>query len=187
MSMPFYTRRGDDGTTGLLGAGRVSKDDLRVEAFGTVDEAGAFLGLARSLSRAPETNSLLLQVQRDLYGLMGELAATPENAARFRVIDSQRVAWLEAQVDTLTALVNVPKEFIIPGDRAEGAALSVARTVVRRAERRVVSLFQQGGFENQDLLRYLNRLSSLCFLLELRENQFAGNDQISLAKVDNQS
>jgi cob(I)alamin adenosyltransferase len=184
MSMPFYTGRGDDGSTGLLGEGRVSKDDLRVEAYGTVDEAGAALGIARSLCRSPEAAPVLIQVQRDLYGLMGELAATPENAARFRVIDAARVAWLEGQVDALSKIVSVPKEFIIPGDRVEGAFLDLARTVVRRAERRVVSLYQQGGFENTELLRYLNRLSSLCFLLEIRELQIAGDGSVTLAKSD---
>ncbi len=182
MSTPFYTRRGDDGDTGLLGDERASKDDVRIEAFGAVDEAGAALGIARAVGRAPETGPMLLQVQRDLYGLMGELAATPANAARFRVIDASRVTWLEAQIDALAALVKVPKEFIVPGDRVEGAFLDLARTVVRRAERRVVSLYRQGGFENKELLRYLNRLSSLCFLLELREVQFAGNDRLTLAK-----
>ncbi len=183
MSQPFYTRRGDEGTTGLLGEGRVQKDDLRIEAVGAVDEAGAVLGLARASARAPETGPALLQVQRDLYGLMAELAATPQNAARFRTVDAGRVAWLEAQVEAVSQLVSLPKEFIIPGDRVEGAVLDLARTVVRRAERRVVSLHRQGGFENPELLRYLNRLSSLLFVLELRENQFAGNNAITLAKT----
>jgi cob(I)alamin adenosyltransferase len=184
MSLPFYTRRGDGGTTGLLGEGRVPKDDLRIEAFGAVDEAGAALGIARSLCRSPEAGPMILQVQRDLYGLMGELAATPENAARFRSIDADRVTWLESQVDALATRVTVPKEFIIPGDKVESAFLDMARTVVRRAERRVVSLYQAGGFENAELLRYLNRLSSLCFLLELREIQFSGSGSITLAKED---
>ena len=181
MSIPFYTRRGDEGVTGLLGEQRVPKDDLRIEAFGAVDEANAALGLARSLCHSPEAGPMILQVQRDLYGLMGELASTPENAARFRTIDASRVEWLESQVDSLSHLVKVPKEFIVPGDKVESAFLDLARTVVRRAERRVVSLYQSGGFENAELLRYLNRLSSLCFLLELREIQFSGSS-ITLVK-----
>ncbi len=184
MPMPFYTRGGDDGYSGLLGEGRVPKSNLRLEALGTVDEAGAALGLARSLSRSPEAKQLLLEVQRHLYGLMAELGATPENAARFRSITAEQVTWLEAQMDDLSASVEVPKEFIIPGDTVEGALMDLARTVVRRAERRVVELFHQGGIENQELMGYLNRLSSLCFILELRENQLAGNQNLTLAKVD---
>lgn len=182
MSVPFYTSRGDDGYTGLLGEGRVPKNDERMEALGAVDEAGAVLGLARALARGAQTPTILLQVQRDLYGLMGELAATAENAAKFRVINAERVAWLEAQVDALSTQVEIPREFIIPGDTVEGAFVDVARTAVRRAERRVAALYHQGGFENVQLLRYLNRLSSLCFLVELVENQAAGQDRVTLAR-----
>ena len=188
MSDSFYTRRGDDGFTGLLGEGRVPKESLRLEAVGTVDEANAALGIARSLARSPEGPELLLEIQRDLYGLMAELAALPENAGRFSSINSQRVAWLEKQTDQITKLVEVPKEFIVPGDAVEGAFIDLARAVVRRAERRVAELFHRGEIMNPELLRYLNRLSSFCFVLELRENvlsrQAAGDQdtRISLAK-----
>jgi cob(I)alamin adenosyltransferase len=182
MSDPFYTSRGDDGFTGLLGEGRVAKNDARMEALGAVDEAGAALGVARALAGGAQTPAILLQVQRDLYGLMGELAATPENAPKFRVIDAERVAWLESQIDALSAQVEIPREFIVPGDSVEGAFVDLARTVVRRAERRVAALYHQGGLENQQLLRYLNRLSSLCFLIELAENQATGQGRVTLAK-----
>ncbi|MBE0697068.1 MAG: cob(I)yrinic acid a,c-diamide adenosyltransferase [Anaerolineaceae bacterium] len=165
----FYTRAGDEGYTGLLGSGKVPKEDIRLEAVGTVDEANAALGIARSLSRSPGAAETILQIQRDLYGLMAELAAAPENAARFRSIDIQRVTWLEGQVDSLTTQVEIPNEFIVPGDAVEGAFLDLARTVVRRAERRVADLLHRGDINNPELLRYLNRLSSYCFLLELRE------------------
>jgi cob(I)alamin adenosyltransferase len=92
------------------------------------------------------------------------------------------VAWLESQVDALSAQVEIPREFIVPGDTLEGAYVDLARTVVRRAERRVAALYHEGGFENQELLRYLNRLSSLCFLIELAENQAAGQGRTTLAK-----
>jgi cob(I)alamin adenosyltransferase len=189
MSSSFYTRGGDDGYTGLLGQGRVSKDDLRMEAVGAVDEANAALGIARSLARSPEGKETVLEIQRDLYGLMAELAATPENAERFRTVDSQRVLWLESKVDALTALVEVPKEFIVPGDTVESAFVDLARTVVRRAERRIAALLHSGGISNVELLRYLNRLSSFCFVLELREHalarqeQNAGEPNITLAKT----
>jgi cob(I)alamin adenosyltransferase len=184
MPVPFYTRKGDDGYTGLLGEGRVAKNDIRMEALGAVDEAGAALGVARAVCRSQDAPPILLQVQRDLYGLMAELAATPKNAETFRTIDSGRVTWLESQVDALSAKTETPKEFIIPGDTVNGAFLDLARAVVRRAERRVAALFHQQGFENREIMHYLNRLSSLCFLLELYENQAVGNTQITIAKVD---
>jgi cob(I)alamin adenosyltransferase len=105
---------------------------------------------------------------------MAEVGATPENAATFRSIDAARVQWLEAQTDALTRIVPVPNEFIVPGENPSGAAVSFARTLVRRAERRVAELYHAGGLENPQLLAYLNRLSSLCFVLELLENQQAG-------------
>ena len=171
---PFYTRTGDEGFTGLLGEGRVPKFDGRIEALGAVDEATAALGLARSACRAPQTAPLLLSAQKDLYKLMAEVGATPENAAKFRSIDTEQVRWLEDQTDALADSVEMPREFIIPGENPSSAALSLARTIVRRAERQVVALFHEGGIENPHLIAYLNRLSSLCFVLELVENQFGG-------------
>lgn len=165
----FYTREGDEGYTGLLGPGKVAKEDLRLEAVGAVDEANAALGITRALSRSPEAAEVILQIQRDLYGLMAELAAAPENAARFRSVDAGRVSWLEAQVDRLGEQVEIPREFIIPGDTVEGAFVDLSRAVVRRAERRVAALLHRGDIANPELLRYLNRLSSYCFLLELQE------------------
>lgn len=182
MGNSFYTRAGDDGYTGLLGEGRVAKEDLRMEALGSVDEAGAALGVARAHALAGQSAALILQVQRDLYGLMAELAASRPNAARFRTITAERVEWLEAQTDAVAALVTVPREFIVPGDTVNGAYFDLARAVVRRAERSVSNLLHRGDVENPELLRYLNRLSSLCFVLELLENQSAGNANISLAK-----
>ncbi len=170
----FYTRQGDDGTTGLLGEGRVPKHHPRIEALGTLDEANATLGLARAQARSPRTEAVLLEAQRDLYSMMAEVAATPGNAERFRTVDAARVAWLEAQIASLSETVGAPEGFIVPGDTPAGAALALARTVVRRAERRLSALLEQGEVTNVELLRYLNRLSSLCFVLELLENQIAG-------------
>ncbi|HXF85912.1 MAG TPA: cob(I)yrinic acid a,c-diamide adenosyltransferase [Anaerolineales bacterium] len=181
VGMTFYTSQGDDGMTNLLGEGRVTKYHARIEAVGTLDESSAALGLARAQCLDPRSGSILLEVQRDLYKLMAEVAATPENAARFRFIDASRVKWLEEQTDALSQLVDMPKEFILPGDSLAGAALSVARTIVRRAERRVVELFDAEQLSNPELQRYLNRLSSLCFVLELLENKAAGH-KTTLAK-----
>jgi cob(I)alamin adenosyltransferase len=178
----FYTRNGDDGTTGYLGAGRLPKNHPRIETVGAVDEATAALGLARSLCQAPATGALLLAVQRDFYYLMGEIAAGPENAARFRQIDSTRLAWLEEQLQAVGSQVTPPGEFIVPGDSPAGAALALARTVVRRAERRAAALHFSGELENPALLAYLNRCSSLCFVLELLENQAFGKTAPTLMK-----
>lgn len=179
----FYTRTGDDGYTGLLGEGRVPKYHPRMEAVGAIDEATAALGLARAMGKSLNTSHTLLVVQRDLYGLMAEVAATPENAARFRTITPERVAWLELQTDRFSEEVEVPKEFIVPGDTPAGAAMALARTIVRRAERQISNLIHQNELENSDLLHYLNRLSSLCFVLELVENQVAGKEAPTLAKL----
>jgi cob(I)alamin adenosyltransferase len=179
--MPLYTGTGDDGTTGLLGEDRVSKDHPRIEALGALDEASAALGLARASCQASQTAPILREAQRDLYRLMAEVAATPENAGKFKGIDAGRVSWLEEQADAIHKLINLPKEFILPGDTPSGAALSLARAVVRRAERRVTELYTLEELSNPELLRYINRLSSLCFVLELLENQIAGKPT-SLAK-----
>ncbi len=178
----FFTRAGDDGTTGLLGEGRARKDDPRLEAVGALDEANSVLGLSRSVCQAPQSADILLAAQRDLYGLMAEVAATPEHAGKFRSIDSSRVNWLEAQIATLERMLPPTNAFIVPGDTHSGAVLDLARTVVRRAERRLTSLHLAGELENPELLRYLNRLSSLCFVLELLENQQAGTGNPTLAK-----
>ena len=179
--MSFYTSKGDDGTTNILGEGRVAKYHARIEAVGTLDESTAALGLARAQVLDSRSSGILLEVQRDLYKLMAEVAATPENAEKFHFIDAARVTWLEEQTDALSKVVEMPKEFILPGDSLAGAALSLARTIVRRAERRVVELFDGGEITNHDLQRYLNRLSSLCFVLELLENKAAGH-KTTLAK-----
>jgi cob(I)alamin adenosyltransferase len=178
----FYTGKGDDGYTGILGEGRVPKYHPRPEAVGSVDEATAALGMARAICKSPGTADLILTVQRDLYGLMAEVSAEPKNAARFRTIDSKKVTWLEEQIELLSNTLEPVTEFIVPGDSTGGAAMAGARADVRRAERRIAELIHQEMLENVELLRYLNRLSSLCFLLELLENKEAGKTESTLAK-----
>jgi cob(I)alamin adenosyltransferase len=182
----FYTSTGDDGYTSLLGEGRVAKYSPQPETVGTLDEANAALGMARAICLTPLCPSLLLDVQRDLYHMMAEVSATPEIAARFRQLDAARVTWLETQTDFISTQVELPGEFIVPGDSQAGASLAIARTIVRRAERRVAQLLHEGIIQNADLLRYLNRLSSLCFVLELLENQAAGSKSQTLAKGNSQ-
>jgi len=178
----FYTRRGDDGTTGLLGEGRVEKFDLRMEVLGAIDEATAALGLARAHSSSGEVKVLVLQVQRDLYSLMAEAAATAENAEKFKKIDDSKIKWLEKVTDDISKKVTIPREFIVPGDTVVGAFFDMARTIVRRSERKMAELLHKNEVGNADLLRYLNRLSSLLFVIELFENQNEGNLNVTKAK-----
>ncbi|HZD57715.1 MAG TPA: cob(I)yrinic acid a,c-diamide adenosyltransferase [Anaerolineales bacterium] len=178
----FYTRTGDNGYTGVLGKGRVPKNQPRLEAIGAVDEAMAALGLARSTCQAAECGPILLAVQHDLYNLMAETSANLENADRFRKVTAERVNWLEQQIALVTKQIDIPNEFILPGDTFPGSVFALARTIVRRAERRFAGLFLAGEIKNQELLKYLNRLSSLCFVLELLELKTSGQSSVTLAK-----
>jgi cob(I)alamin adenosyltransferase len=182
MTGQLYTRTGDDGFTGLLGEGRVAKYMPQPEAYGTVDEASAAMGIARASALSTRSKELLLAAQRDLYRMMAELAATQQVAAQFRAIDSARVQWLESETDAVTALIQLPHEFVVPGDTLSGAYLDLARTIVRRAERIVVRLVHDGLVDNVELVRYLNRLSSLLFVLSLYEAALSGVKNITLAK-----
>ena len=189
-AMPdYFGGTGDDGYTGLLGKRRVPKSDPRPEAYGALDEASAALGLARAQVTSEDVQSVLIEAQRDLYHIMSEVAAEPEIAERFRVVDRKRVDWLEARIERFGAEVNMPKEFVLGGDTGPAAALDYARTVVRRAERAVVRLkfeaqpeHQTSDFENPHLIAYINRLSSLCFVLALWEVQHRGDAAPTLAK-----
>jgi cob(I)alamin adenosyltransferase len=182
--MPIYfTRNGDDGYTGLLGDERVPKYHLRPTTCGTLDEASAALGLARALAISEQTKDLLVEVQRDLYKIMAEIAALPEAADRFRSVGADRLAWLEAQIEAIGAQVEMPKGFVLPGDSASGGTLDLARTVVRRSERLIAQLQHEGELDNIHILPYINRLSSLCFILALWENDQAGFATPSLAKT----
>jgi len=163
----FFTGEGDDGTTGLLGEGRIPKHHPRAEAIGSIDEAAACLGLARALLGDPSLAALVQMIQRHLYQVMAEVAAPGETAARFRAIGRDQVRWAETQIEALSQEIETPAGFLVGGDTPAGGALDLARTVVRRAERRLALLVAQGEVENRELLRYLNRLSSLCFVLIL--------------------
>ena len=181
---PFYTRGGDEGYSGILGEDRIPKYDLRLEVLGTLDEATATLGMARSLCQLPETRKMILRVQRDLYQLMAETAAVPEIAAKFHKIEARHVSWIEEQIEITGRKVNLPAEFIVPGDTWVGAAIDLARTTVRRAERRMAEILHRGDVKNPEMLRYLNRLSTLIFLIEQLESQTAGTPNPTLAKTE---
>ncbi len=160
------TGTGDDGYTGLLGDVRVPKYDPRPDTFGTVDEATSALGLARALTADDEIRDLILHVQRDLYVLMAELATPPENLAAVGMqITAEHVRWLETTEEDLKNRVAIPNKFVIPGDTTDGAALDLARTIIRRAERMAVKLLHDGVISNPEVLRYLNRASDFVFIL----------------------
>lgn len=156
----IYTRTGDDGSTGLGDGSRVAKDDARVEAYGTVDEANSAIGVILANDTVPEAiRACLLAVQHDLFDLGGELCI-PGHAA----IEDSFVAKLEEQLDAFNADLPLLKEFILPGGGPAAAACHLARTIVRRAERRVLTL-QKIETVRPQALRYLNRLSDLLFVI----------------------
>ncbi len=182
--MKYYTRTGDDGYTGLLGAERVPKYAPRPEAFGTIDELSSALGLARATVQADRSREILLEVQRQLYHIMAELATTSETAEQFRRASADDVEHIERLTDALGAEIELPKAFIVPGDTVAGAALDLARTIARRAERVIAQMLHKEEFNNFEVLRYLNRLSSLLFVLARHEDRAAGVTQTTLAKDD---
>lgn len=184
METKWYTGTGDDGFTGVLGRERVPKYALRPEAYGTVDEVSAFMGLARAQAQDDRVRGLLLTIQRDLYNLMADLATLPETATRAPWLTVERLAWLEVQTDALGAEIEMPKAFIVPGDSVGGAALEIARTVVRRAERLVARLSHEGELRDDTPLKYLNRLSSLLFLMGRLEDRAEGVTRFTLAAGD---
>lgn len=160
------TKTGDEGYTDLLGPGRVPKYHRRPEAYGAVDEASSALGLARALTPSKQLKDWIYRIQKDLYTLMAELATPPENYDRVDFkIRPEDVAWLEELSDELKQQVEIGKVFIVPGETVTGAALDLARTIVRRGERQVARLYHEGDVRNPEALRYLNRASDLIFIL----------------------
>jgi cob(I)alamin adenosyltransferase len=161
----IYTRKGDDGTTGLLFGGRVRKDDPLPQAYGEVDEAQAVLGLARAeTERGSELDELLIRLQRDLWKVMGELATAAENRHKLGdegVVSASMVADLEPIIDDLTSRYEPPKEFVLPGQNRTAAALDLACRVIRRAERRALAV----AAPESHVLPYLNRLSDLVWTM----------------------
>ena len=180
----YFTRTGDDGSTGLLGKGRVPKYHIRPSTYGALDEASAALGLARAFAQSQRTVDLIIAVQRDLYEIMAEVAATPEEAENFKSVDQERLDWLESEIVSVGEDVEMPAGFVLPGDSKSGAALDLARTIIRRGERYTAQLAHQERLANPIILPYLNRLSSLCFILALMENHHEGKGSPTLAKTD---
>jgi cob(I)alamin adenosyltransferase len=180
--MKIYTKTGDSGDTGLFGGGRVPKDDPRVEAYGDVDELNAVLGLARSAELMPRIDEVLVPIQRDLFSI-GALLATPDrdkmeqHLTKARISD-ERIAELEREIDACDKELEPLKAFILPGGTQKAAALHVARTVCRRAERRVIHLQREVEIP-QIVVVYLNRLSDLLFTLARLANARAGAGEVT--------
>jgi cob(I)alamin adenosyltransferase len=164
--MRIYTRKGDDGTTGLLYGGRVAKDSPLPTAYGAVDEAQAVIGLARAeTERGGELDSLLVDVARELWVLMAELATDQKNRSKLTPgqssVTEAMVAALESRIDEISARFDLPTEFVVPGENRVAALLDLARTVVRRAERHAL----RAALEGSHVVPYLNRLSDLLWTL----------------------
>jgi cob(I)alamin adenosyltransferase len=173
----IYTKTGDDGTTGLLYGGRVPKDDAATEAYGTTDEAVAVLGQARA-SADGIVSEEILALQRELFVVGADLATNPEERGKLQpgisLVTAEMTERLERRIDELVDERALPQAFIVPGANAASAALDLARSVIRRAERHVVAMEREGRDVNPEVRRYLNRLSDLVFVLARRQ---AGEDE----------
>jgi cob(I)alamin adenosyltransferase len=173
----IYTKTGDDGTTGLLYGGRIGKDDASTEAYGTTDEAVAALGLARASVDASMAEEILA-LQRELFVVGADLATNPAERGKLEpgvsLVTPEMTGRLEERIDALVAERALPQAFVVPGANEGSAALDLARSVIRRAERHVVALEHEGRDVNPEVRRYLNRLSDLVFVLARRQ---AGEDE----------
>ena len=168
----IYTRKGDDGTTGLWYGGRVPKHDARPDAYGSVDEAASELGVARVAARESGSDELyadILRIQNELFVAGAELATAPEAAKRLEPgvskVTDEMVERLESDIDRYMERVNLPPKFVIPGGTELSARLDVARTAIRRAERRVSSMRDSGQLPDDTVLRYLNRASDAVYAM----------------------
>jgi cob(I)alamin adenosyltransferase len=177
----LFTGAGDEGYTGLLGKARVPKYDLHPEALGAVDEANAVIGVGRAGPGSDRTKKLLWAVQRDLWQLMGDLAAAKPRLESF-YLKAERVAWLESRILELDQELPQLRDFVSPGVNLAEANLHVARTVVRRAERAAARLCHAKQDYNPAILRYLNRLSSLLYTLALYEAYLAGEQYFTVSR-----
>jgi len=181
--MKIYTKTGDAGQTGLFGGGRVSKDDPRVEAYGDVDELNAQLGVARAVETMQRIDEVLVPIQRDLFAI-GALLATPDlekmhDHLTKAQIDDTRISGLEREIDACDRELEPLRAFVVPGGTPKAAALHVARTVCRRAERRVISLQNEDVEIPAIVVVYLNRLSDLLFTLARVANTRGGAGEVT--------
>lgn len=179
--MKIYTRTGDEGETGLFGGGRVPKDDLRVEAFGALDEANAALGVARAAGLDADLDALAGSAQHALFDLGAELATPPDAnksaKAKVLLVDPAAVKAAEDAIDRLTAELPPQTHFILPGGNAGAAALHLARTTLRHAERRMIGLHRASPIRSEGL-QYVNRLSDLLFMMARAANHRKGVPEV---------
>ena len=175
--MKIYTKTGDGGETGLFGGPRVFKDDPRVEAYGDVDELNAVLGLVRCESIEASIDQLLATIQNELFDLGAELASQEPDRMGTRRVTASQVSVLESAIDEYDARLPPLKNFILPGGIRPAALLHLARTVCRRAERRVVTLGRREPV-SVEIVVYLNRLSDLLFVLSRAVNHFANRTDV---------
>jgi cob(I)alamin adenosyltransferase len=165
-----YTRTGDDGSTGLFHGGRVTKDAVGPRAYGAVDEAVSALGLARAeAERGSDLDELLIRLERELFVVGAELATDPDKRSKLEPgtsrVTAEMVTELEPIIDDVTTRFDPPREFVLPGENRLAAALDVARTVVRRAERESVAAAAGGWLDGSHVVAYLNRLADLVYTL----------------------
>ncbi|QEG02468.1 Cob(I)yrinic acid a,c-diamide adenosyltransferase [Stieleria maiorica] len=184
--MKIYTRTGDAGSTGLFGGPRVSKDDARIEAYGTVDELNAALGCVRSAGGVGDgLDRQLEQIQRELFSIGAELATPDPDEHDLRVIGTSHVARMETWIDEHESGLSPLKQFILPGGTHAASLLHLARAICRRAERRVVTLGDRSGVEISDaVIVYLNRLSDYLFVLSRQVNAQAGIADVPWRRPD---
>lgn len=181
--MKIYTKTGDQGDTGLFGGPRVAKNDARIEAYGTVDELNSLLGVARSFSLPAEIDRLVERIQNELFSLGAQLATPDPAAHQTALVGPAQIEALEAAIDEYDARLEPLKQFILPGGTTAAAHLHLARTVCRRAERRLVTLVQTSAQPIAgDLVIYLNRLSDLLFVLARSANHAAGTADVEWRK-----
>jgi cob(I)alamin adenosyltransferase len=180
--MKIYTKTGDSGETGLIGGVRVPKDAVRIEAYGTVDELNAVVGLVRAETPPPQIDQVLAKIQNALFDLGAELATVTSTAKRTSSIHSEQIAELEQAIDAAESQLPPLAQFILPGGVKLAASLHLARTVCRRAERRVIALRSAGESVSSEAIIYLNRLSDLLFVLARLANALAARPDVAWQK-----
>lgn len=180
--MKIYTRTGDDGSTGLFGAGRVAKSDPRIEAFGAIDELNAQVGIARTLPLPPQCDEVLNALQNRMFDLGAELATPDANARGTASLQDTHVAEVERWIDQFESELPPLRAFILPGGSPGAAALHLARCICRRAERRVIALAQLANVR-PTVLRYVNRVSDLLFVMARFTNAELGQTDVLWQKI----
>jgi cob(I)alamin adenosyltransferase len=181
--MSIATKRGDSGTTGLPGGVRVSKTNPRVECYGTIDELISQMGFARSITEHKEVHDLTREIQRELFKVGSAIGTTPESRKPAPAITQEMVDELESHVHRIEAMPGILGDWSLPGEIADSAAMDVARTICRRAERLAVGLFEAGVLTNPHILSYLNRLSDLLWLFG-RQLELAAGVNAALRPAD---